>query len=103
MKCFRNIFNPGNIKGVEKPKNSAGKQFCLKLHTLDFCFKEYKFAHGTLNNDDLTSMKKSVKSAREGSAEYKNRRGNITNNEGNDNNTKKTRPKLYLVDLTTID
>lgn len=89
---FCDIFNTGNIKGVDKMTNAAGKQFCLKFHNLGFCFKECKFAHGSLTNDEMTKVKNFVNSAREGRTKYKNRRDNLTTNSGNDNSADTTTP-----------
>ena len=91
-KMFCDIFNPGNIKGVDTPTNVKGKQLCLKFHTLGFCFKECKFAHGALADNETTKVKNFIKSAREGRVKYKNRRSNSTTNGRNNRSTDTTTP-----------
>lgn len=45
------IFNPGNIRGFEKPVNKNGNQMCLRFQCSVLCIKDYKFTSGHGNID----------------------------------------------------
>ena len=94
---FRDIFHPGNVRALEKPKNKKGIMICLRFHTLGFCFGDckYKNGHGSLDTDKTRSLSIYIISARENRKNYqqiRNKHGNQDQrnsgtNRNNSNNT----------------
>jgi len=81
---FRDLFHPGNIRNLEKPKIADGTPMCLRFHTLGSCFTDckYKDGHTCLTTEEARKMKSFVDSARANRASYMDRRnsnGDTTN------------------------
>ena len=57
---FRDIFHPGNVRGMENPKKNNGSQMCLWFHTSGYCFDDCncKSGHGNLKLDETEDLKK---------------------------------------------
>ena len=56
---FRDIFHPGNVRGMENQKKRNGSQMCIRFHTLGYCFDDfnYKSGHGNLDSDETKDLK----------------------------------------------
>jgi len=62
---FRDIYHPGNIRGLERPKRN-GVEFCLRFQTLGHCFSDckYKIVHVKLTESEEEKLKTFVSTAR---------------------------------------
>ena len=74
---FKFLFHPGNIKSMEKPKNSQGVTLCMRYHTMGYCFKDCKYlnGHGTLKEGEAVEMARFLSTARQGRKQFLSNRG----------------------------
>ena len=79
---FRDVFHPGNVRFLVKPKLKTGTEMCLRFHALGFCFRDckHKEGHGTLDADETALLKTYVEGARSSRRNFQNGR----NRNGND-------------------
>ena len=81
---FRNIFHPGNIRGLKRPKRN-GVEFCLRFQTLDHCFSgcKYKTGHVKLTESEEEKFKTFLSTARQNVVTYNSVRQNNSNSREN--------------------
>ena len=80
------MLHPGNVRGLQKPKNWNVKQLCLRFHNLGYCFDDcgYKQGHGQLDDSETNALKSFVEAAKAAKATLVRRRqGNSRDNNGN--------------------
>ena len=84
---FRDMFHPGNIKGVTKPARN-GDMFCLRYHTLGFCYPDckYKSGHCVLTPEEEGKFTEFMKEARSNLQNYNKNRKTNPNYKGGDTN-----------------
>ena len=63
---FRDVFHPGNIRGLERPKRN-GVEFCLRSQTLGHYFSDckHKTSHVKLTEGEEEKVKTCVSTARQ--------------------------------------
>ena len=82
---LRDLFHPGNTRGLTKPKLKTGAWMCPRFHGLGFCFKDCynSKGHGKADDEEAAEFKKYVNGARENRQRYNQRnRGNNTRESG---------------------
>ena len=80
---FPDLFHPGNIRNLDKPKIEDGTPMCLQCHSLGSCFTDCKYKDGLicLTTEEARKMKAFVDSTRANRASYMIlRNGNSVNN-----------------------
>ena len=78
---LRDLFHPGNVRGLARPKFKSGTWICTRFHGLGFCFKDCYNAkgHAKPDEDEASDFKKYSIGAR------KNRQRFTQRNRGNNN------------------
>ena len=86
---FRDLFHPGNLRNVEKPKLKCGTQICLRYHCIGYCFTDCKFkdGHAGLNDTETASLKSFVEGARASRTSYTQHRNGSNTNPQDQRNT----------------
>ena len=92
---FRDLFHPGNIRNLEKPKIADGIPMCLRFHSLGSCFTDckYKDGHSCLTTEEARKMKTFVDSARANRASYMDRRNGNGDTNSSDQGTRTRNPR----------
>ena len=90
---FKDVFHPGNIRTLKKPKYKNGTEICIRYHSLGFCFGDCKHekGHSDMDNEEGTEFCQFVGTARTSHAAFRQRRGNNNNNQNNNNNRNQPR------------
>ena len=85
---YRELFHPGNLKGVLKPKRN-NELLCLRFHTLGYCYPDckYRSGHGVLSQEEEKQMKEFMHEARRNLQAFQNRKKNIPKEKENDTNS----------------
>ena len=80
---FRDIFHPGNVRTITKPKFKSGVEMCLRYHSLGFCFGDCKHVagHGDMDNEETIEFCQFVGTARSSRAAFQQRRGSTNRNQ----------------------
>ena len=76
---LRDLFHPGNVRGLTRPKFKNGAWMCTRFHGLGFCFKDCHNVKGHAKPDDeeAADLRKYINGARENRQRYTQRiRGN---------------------------
>jgi len=83
---FRDIFHPGNIRGLERPKRN-GFEFCLRFQTIGYWFADckYKTCNVKLTEGEEEQVKRLVSTARQNVATYSSGMRNNSNSRNNNN------------------
>ena len=70
---FKDIFHPGNIKGMDKPMKKDGCMMCIRWHSLGYCFEDCRFksGHGKLDELEEKSLKNYQSIVRKKREDYK--------------------------------
>ena len=84
---FKDVFHPGNIRTLTKPKYKNGIEMCIRYHALGFCFGDCKHekVHGDMDDEGGMEFCQFVGAARTSHAAFSQRRGNNNNNNNNNN------------------
>ena len=79
---LRDLFHPGNLRNVKKPKLNYSPQMCLHYHCIGYCFTDFTFksGHASLDITKTASLKTFVDRARASLTNYtQNHNGSNTN------------------------
>ena len=92
---FRDLFHPGSIRNLDKPKIAYGTPMCLRFHSLCSCFTDckYKDGHSWLTTDEARKMKTFFDSAHVNRASYTDRCNGNSANTQSDQGTRSRNPK----------
>jgi hypothetical protein len=91
---LRDIFHPGNVRNIPRPKLKNGNHICVRYQALGFCYHDCSSANGhkNLSPEETKDFLQFLKSARE-ARESHNKKGTVrqftTNVHNNTQNTDK--------------
>ena len=80
---FNDVFHPGNIRTLVKPKYTNGVEMCIRYHDLGFCFGDCKHEKGlgVMDNEECVKFRQFVATARSNHADFRQRRGSNSRNQ----------------------
>ena len=73
---LRDIFHPGNVRNIPRPKRKNGYHMCARYHSLGFCYNDCRASngHGKLSDEEASDFKQFVEAARHARESYNQRR-----------------------------
>ena len=76
---LKEIFHPGNVRNIPRPKLKNGHHMCARYHSLGFCYIDCRASNGheKLTDEEASDFKQFVEAARQSRETYNQRRSEV--------------------------